>query len=300
MILRHFEGLILESKVEEIFLTPREQASNFGFAIWKARPRLMSVSHQHNEIEVNFVTAGSLTYIHGGKRVRIDEGEMAVFWAARLHQLVEMPSETYFYGLTVPLSWFLGWDLPTDFTRPLLQGELLRPPFEEPVSSLRHQLTHWAEDLTLDSAARRRVMLLEIEAWFHRVALSLGGLATHQGMGRHSASPKGPMQKVEEMARYISEHYTDPLTVTDVAKAANLHPNYAVRLFRDSTGSTLVDFITKQRIAHAQLYLATTESNVLDIALEAGFGSASRFYAVFKRELGISPTEYKAMIRSPR
>lgn len=292
----------MKSKVEEVFVTPREQKSNFGFALWKAIPRVMPVSHQHNDVEVNFIDRGRILYVHGGQKVELVPGDMAVFWAARVHQVIETTSDVFFFGMSVPLAWFLSWNLPADFVRSILQNEMIRPTQDEYVSDFRARLNRWVQDLAEDSAVRRRVMLLEVEAWFHRLAIARKlesvGTAAGDGSGKHIA--KGPIQKVEEMARYITEYYTEPISVKEVAAHVHLHPNYAVQLFRQTTGSTLVDFITKQRIAHAQLHLATTEALILDIALEAGFGSLSRFYAAFKREYGLSPNEYRAMVRMAR
>jgi AraC-like DNA-binding protein len=48
------------------------------------------------------------------------------------------------------------------------------------------------------------------------------------------------------------------------------------------------------RIAHAQWMLSTTDHKVIEIALDAGFGSVSRFYANFKSACGISPSQYRA------
>ncbi len=102
---------------------------------------------------------------------------------------------------------------------------------------------------------------------------------------------------VERMARFIALHYTEPISVADVAREVNLNPNYALTLFRRGIGMGIVEFVTWHRIMHAQRLLATSEVAILDIAFASGFGSTSRFYAAFKRECKCSPREYRTSLR---
>ena len=102
---------------------------------------------------------------------------------------------------------------------------------------------------------------------------------------------------MEKMAFFIAENYAKPLRVAEIAKAVGIHPEYAVRLFRKTCGMSLVDYVTKHRISHAQRLLATTNRKVVDIAFESGFSSASRFYAAFQKACGKSPKRYQASTR---
>lgn len=292
----------MESQVKKLFLTPREQQSNFGFALWQAPPELMPDSHTHNDVEVNYLERGVVTYLIGGKKVLIREGQLVIFWAGRTHQVINVSPEVYTYGLSIPLSWFLNWHLPSFFNQAILRGEMLFPPLNHHVLRYKDQIEDWVEDLIEDSTERRRVLLVEIEGWFRRVALAmrpvLSTVVIH-GLQQDQAAGSN-LIKVEKMAQYINEHYMEPINTSEVAREVGLHPNYAVQLFHKTTGSTLVDFIIKQRLAHAQMQLATTDDQVLDIAMDAGFGSASRFYSVFKKMCGMSPNDYRKMINRPR
>ena len=84
--------------------------------------------------------------------------------------------------------------------------------------------------------------------------------------------------RAAELAAFISGHYLEPLTLTDVAQAVGLNSNYASTLFKRTFGMTVLEYLTQHRLAHAQRLLATTNKVVLEVALEAGFGSSSRFY----------------------
>ena len=79
--------------------------------------------------------------------------------------------------------------------------------------------------------------------------------------------------------------------------AVGLHPNYAMGLFKRTFGITLNQYLTQQRISHAQRLLVTTEMLVTDVALSSGFTSISRFNAAFQNACGCSPREYRGRNR---
>ena len=94
------------------------------------------------------------------------------------------------------------------------------------------------------------------------------------------------------MAAYIATHYRENLRMADVAREVGLHENYAMQLFRRSCGVTLLQHVTQHRIWHAQRLLMTTDLQMVEIAHNVGFGSDSRFYAIFKRVCGITPRRF--------
>ncbi len=56
---------------------------------------------------------------------------------------------------------------------------------------------------------------------------------------------------------------------------------------------SIKQYINRLRLLHAQALLVDTEQGVLNIAIEAGFGSISRFYDIFQQELQMTPQQYR-------
>ena len=56
---------------------------------------------------------------------------------------------------------------------------------------------------------------------------------------------------------------------------------------------TINEYLTQHRVSHAQRLLATTDDKIVDIALEAGYPTLSRFYEAFKKSCGCSPSDYR-------
>ncbi|MCB0059717.1 MAG: helix-turn-helix transcriptional regulator, partial [Caldilineaceae bacterium] len=91
------------------------------------------------------------------------------------------------------------------------------------------------------------------------------------------------------MAHHIADRYAEPLTLDDVARAAGLHPNYAMTCFKQTFGMTILEYTQQYRVAQAQRLLVSTDSSVLDVAMRSGFGSLSAFYTAFRRYTGQTP-----------
>ncbi len=264
--------------------------NSFGLRAWLGNPHLMPRPHRHSEIELNFVCEGAITYLHRDTLVTIPAGRLAIFWAAIPHQLVE-GNESTFYYVTIPLETFLAWKLPQPFTQALLFGDLIVDTDGENTSYTHTLFQRWYADL---ESERAFIALLEIEARLWRLTL-----AARQSRLNGQLKPVHAANKANQMAKFIVEHYEEPLTVEAISASVGLHPNYAMQLFKRVFGLSLLEYAIQYRVAQAQRLLATTDDNVLTIAIQTGFGSSSNFYMAFKKYCGQSPNTYRYALRGP-
>ena len=90
------------------------------------------------------------------------------------------------------------------------------------------------------------------------------------------------------MAQFIGEHALEDISADDVAKAAGLHPNYAMSLFKRAVGLTIKQSITRHRLDMAQSMLIATDLPVATIAFDCGFDSLvellHRLHAALRHE----------------
>lgn len=268
---------------------------DIGFACGRGPSRVMGQFHRHNELELNFLDRGAMTYLHGGNLVDLESGRVAVFWAAIPHQVIRVEPGTVHTWLTVPVAWFLAWRLSAAFAERVLEGEMVVAERPEGGPSDAAIFRRWHQDLKEGPEDRRRIAMLEVEARIRRMALK-----SDAGDGkkpRQRSIHRGPIGKVEKMSRFIAAHYTEPLTSGQVAAAAGLHPNYAMSLFKKNLGTCIVDYVTRLRVSHAQRLLATTDRSVLDVATASGFGSSSRFYVAFEQICACTPRAYRQSLK---
>jgi AraC-like DNA-binding protein len=270
----------------------RPDFAQYGLTCVRWSPSRMQRPDHHNEVELNFLESGSVTYLLGSQEVVVEVGRLGVFWAAVPHQIVDFSAGTAYFVVTIPLQYFLQWRLPEDFVHPLMQGRLLSEPNDGRADSDAVSFTRWEDDLQRNAPRLERPVLLEMQARLFRLALELS-TAPDEGQSRLAAITDIGLTKVERMACFVAQHYTEKLTVKQVSELVKLHPNYAMNLFQKTFRMTLVTFLTQHRVAHAQRLLVASNQTATEIALQSGFQSLSRFNAAFRRACGCSPREYR-------
>jgi len=261
----------------------------------------MRAFHRHDDLEVNVVLAGRLEYLFGGTRVVVPAGSTALFWAATPHRLVPAaPGEAA--GATsdvcwvhLPLAAVLRWSLPERFVADVLTSTVLVVATAAVGRHVEALFAAWQDDLA--RGGDDETTLLEAHALVRRV------LAAHHARDAAGAAgagdgPSPDTARVTRMARFTAEHFREPITPADIARAVNLTPGYATTLFRQTLGVTLGEHLVRFRLAEAQRLLVTTALTTSAVAHAAGFGSQSSLYAQFARACGCSPGAYRRGLRA--
>lgn len=99
-----------------------------------------------------------------------------------------------------------------------------------------------------------------------------------------------------EMGRLIStleQRFAEPWTLEQMAKVARLSRTNLLRVFRQATGRSPVDYLIGLRIEAAKRLLRQTELSMTDIALETGFGDSNYFARQFRLVAGRTPTDFR-------
>ena len=267
-----------------------------GFHMSDAPANRMARPHRHDDIELTVLESGWIDYLFGGGRIRNHAGELCVRWAAIPHQSIDFDPGGIHYSLKVPLAWFLNWRLPESLVNRLLGGEMLIETEPEPGSSDLAMMRRWHAAFVFGDADAHRMILLEAEARLLRLTLS----QPFTVRGTVATGMRGKLGKFERMTVFIAGNYTRDIKVADIAAAAGMHPNSAMRLFRQTCGLTVLEYLTMHRIWHAQHLLATGYMKIRDIADACGFNTPNRFYAAFKRLVGKLPTDFRESLLRER
>lgn len=98
---------------------------------------------------------------------------------------------------------------------------------------------------------------------------------------------------VKKAVQYISQNFSNPLTLESVANQVHLNPSYFSTMFKQSTGSTFKEYLNMVRIEESKRLLANTDYSLIDIAIATGFEDQSYFSKVFKKYTGLTPKQYR-------
>jgi AraC family transcriptional regulator len=126
-------------------------------------------------------------------------------------------------------------------------------------------------------------------------------LAVHL-LTRHAEAPRPRELGRDELrtrraVQFIRENHHLPLTLGDMAAAAELSPFHFLRVFKTATGQTPYRFLTRVRVERACRHLERGELSVTEIAQACGFATPSRFASAFRTQIGLSPSAYRATVR---
>ncbi|GHE95944.1 AraC family transcriptional regulator [Thalassotalea profundi] len=272
--------------------------NNFGFQ--RHQPEIMASSHWHGHIEINYLFNCSADYLINGKKISVPEGRMILFWASIPHQMIASDGDGYMVNIYIPLQAFLSWKFPNEFIEQILHGEVLVAdslhPTDQPLTLM------WEENLIKKQAPLMFQVIDEIRNRIRRMSLepfSTFNLSYAERKSGHKSLVSG-LHHIQLILRYIADNYDKKITVDDVAQHTGLHPNYAMKIFSQVMKISIKQYINKLRLQHAQALLIDTNNAVLNIALEAGFGSTSRFYDIFQREFAMTPLQFRQNIFNSR
>ena len=242
--------------------------------------------HQHTEIELIIYERGSTTMLFGGRKLKLPPGQLAVFWGAMPHHALDADPKTIAHVLRIPMPLVMQWNLPAWLIQQLVDFQvLLDAATQSPCSDL-NLIKHWIRLMRSKSVEAERIVMLEAEARLRRMALK-------RRVSPVLAPRAAGSGRLERMVEAIARRCLGRLRIPDVAKEAGLTRAYAMRLFRASMGMTILEYITRQRVSHAQRLLATTDRGILDVMQACGFTSTTRFYTVFRNIAGCKPGDYR-------
>ena len=98
---------------------------------------------------------------------------------------------------------------------------------------------------------------------------------------------------IRKIKDYIKEHLSESISLSSLSAIVNYNETYISRLFKQSTGVKLSEYIYQERIAKAKYLLSTSSDSMQAIAAAIGFDSPQYFSLVFKKSVGITPSEYQ-------
>lgn len=251
--------------------------------------------HMHSQVELNFVLSGTMTYWFDGRILTLSAGRLALFWGMIPHQVTECEEETRFVVLYVPMAVFLELPALSALRAAIFRGAVIEA--LDIKSYDKDMFMRWRDDLSTGDSQLEQIVKDELTARIRR-------LDREGWHDLREVSPVAPRVaqlghdheralRVEKMAQFIGEHALENISADDVARSADLHPNYAMSLYKRAIGLTIKQSITRHRLDMAQSMLIASDLPVASVAFDCGFGSLSSFYAAFENRFQTSPAAFR-------
>jgi AraC-like DNA-binding protein len=259
-------------------------------------PPLMVMPHWHAQVEVNYIIQGTVHYRMNGHNIRLGAGDMCLFWGGQPHQMDESSDDSLYAGAHLPLVYFFRLRLPVSISSGLMRGGTLVTSATDAAD--KENFFRWFQYVRSGDPAKGKHAVDELLLRLERIAFEPYAMMPDLSDSRQG-DPLYPhaSRSIARICDFIAANFLQDIDSVDIARAADLHPKYAMNLFKKSTGMTLNKYVNLLRLSHAQAMLMGDDVNVLKVAMESGFGSISAFNKSFRHIAGMSPSDFRRDIR---
>ena len=105
------------------------------------------------------------------------------------------------------------------------------------------------------------------------------------------------MEEMNSAVRFFHENYNKPICIEEYATKHHMSVSWFIRNFKEYTELTPIQYILSLRISNAQTLLESTTYNVTEIADIVGYDNPLYFSRIFKKQSGMSPSEFRKQLR---
>jgi AraC family transcriptional regulator len=161
------------------------------------------------------------------------------------------------------------------------------------LSAFTDDTLNWLMERLRDELTRRQASPLFVQALAQAIAVHLArdyGVADAES---RSGSPSLPGYKLRQITDWIAEHVAEDFDLARLAAQVGLSKFHFQRLFKGAVGVSPSRYHINLRMNLARQLLRETKMNVVDVALEVGYANPSHFAQLFRRETGLSPSDYR-------
>ncbi|HEY4430895.1 MAG TPA: AraC family transcriptional regulator [Paenibacillus sp.] len=262
--------------------------------IKRAGPFSMDSDHYHDTYEIYYLLAGERSYYINNLIYTLRKGDLIFINKNELHRTTSKGSASHERILINFEEVFLQKTLANyDLIFPFLtaQSLLLRPGVHDQgiIEYILFTLLKEQEERRSQHIPYLQTLLIQLFIEMNRV----------QEISREPIAPESSEKqlKVYEIIDYLHAHYADKLTLVQLSETFFISSTYLCRLFKQTTGFTIIEYLNYIRIKEAQRLLQSTDAKVTTIAENTGFDSIAHFGRVFKQIVNRSPLQYRKQNR---
>ncbi|WP_025719653.1 helix-turn-helix transcriptional regulator [Paenibacillus sp. 1-18] len=266
------------------------------FAIEQAlrtMPFSMSADHVHQAHEIYYLLAGERYYYINQRVYALQKGDL--IWISKhdfhrtsnkgngIHERILINFDEAFVASSTSVT-------PSGDQSHLLLPEksfLLRPSAEKQ-RELEHLFRQMLDEYHQEHAYRQlylQSLLIQLLVRIRRIQS-----ATVDTIAPECSEKQ---QRVYSIIEYLHAHYAERLSLDQLAGHFYISSTYLCRIFKQTTGFTLVEYLQDVRVQQARAYLRETNWKVTSIAEKTGFDSIAHFGRIFKQFTGHPPLQYR-------
>ena len=269
---------------------------------YKKPNELLSPPHVHSYYEINYVRSGGFRYVIDETDINMTSGDVIIIYPNVIHASYterdcspENPTEATVLKFSPAFLYpqNLG---PTDLKHLMLplkfngsyslihKGDPLHKELIYHINEAKREITHRKAGYELTLRAHASLVYSKI---LRELSVS------EEPEPIQSEAKAANLDIIRHALEYVEEHYSEPITMQQLAKESNVNYYYFSRLFQQYTNQGFRDYLMKFRINKAVRMLLQTNESVTNIAIDCGFEAISYFIKKFQEEMGVTPKNFR-------
>lgn len=194
------------------------------------------------------------------------------------YELLEWIEENHYHITTIFITSYARFDYATKAMKMQVVDYILKPVSRE---SLEKSLSDAI------AAVKEKKKYYSWAAGEETTGVRISALPEQQPETENEDDP------VAVIKQYLTQHLDESIDRSKLADLVHLHPDYLSRLFKETTGFSIIDYLTELRMQEANRLLSKTTERISEIAGKVGYPDTSYFTRMFKRRFGVPPREFR-------
>lgn len=230
-------------------------------------------AHLHEHIEFGYVLSGSCDICVDDKSYKLNVGDVFIVFPNQIHRYEN--SKNIKSYLTIFSPDYLP-ELKKTFMNKIPQSPVIT---ENTSHILKLFDIFFDKDANLSVQAQRGIILAIIGITMQNTTLV--------------NQDKYNISTVKNMLIFCNSHYSEPITISDVADHLHISRSHVAHIFRNKLNTSFSQYINDKRMSLACDILKNTHMSVTEVAFSSGFSSLRTFNRIFSQHMGCSPREYR-------
>ncbi len=257
----------------------------------KLHPQYVMPLHWHSDFEIIYVRSGVLSVFLDNKEYELCSGDALLIAPGCLHRAD--PESCVYECIVLDLNMLIKQNyIPHKLLWPLVSAGV---GFSQPLINGGETVAVIGE---LFSKVKARAVYYELEVYsllFKMFALlyNKGDISVSKG-----SSHSHQAQTISDMLNWIERNLSESITLKRLSQISGFSEKYLCRIFKEYTSKTLTQYINELRIERACYDISVNGKNITNSAFDNGFNDLSYFCKTFKKHRGITPNEYKRLVKN--
>ena len=248
--------------------------------------------HWHEDAEFIYIKKGKGILVIDGAEHRVTAEDIAFILPSRVHGIFQIDGQSMEYENIIFDSKMFASTLDgfyDSFLLPFFENAVDIPSIFRPGVVGYESIKRYLDANDNISSHREGAWGLAIKGNMYLLLFNLVTLYEDQIDKRSSKK----IDKLKPVIKHVELHYSEHITVEEMAKLARFSESHFMRFFKEAFGVSFVTYLNDYRLSMAARMLLSTEESVLSISEQVGFENLSHFNRQFKRKYNKTPTEYR-------